>query len=164
VTGRRKAIGKKLTIQEINRDIIRISRVVIHPKYRTIGLRAKIVAETLPQAGKPYVETIAVMAKYNPFFEKAGMTKNRRNHTQPQHIEGCGEAKKIRLQPGLSHLRKSEPEQTAKYERKASRRSYNGHQRGHRHLQEKTHGRPTGIPEQTRIRSPCRRRRHSQIG
>jgi ABC-type ATPase with predicted acetyltransferase domain len=75
VTGRRKAIGKTLTIQEINRDIIRISRVVIHPKYRTIGLGAKIVAETLHRAGKPYVETIAVMAKYNPFFEKAGMTK-----------------------------------------------------------------------------------------
>jgi ABC-type ATPase with predicted acetyltransferase domain len=49
------------------RDVIKISRVVIHPKYRTIGLGAKIVAETLPQAGKPYVETIAVMAKYNPF-------------------------------------------------------------------------------------------------
>jgi ABC-type ATPase with predicted acetyltransferase domain len=75
VTGRRKALGKNPTIPEINRDIIRISRVVIHPKYRTIGLGAKIVAETLPLAGKPIVETIAVMAKYNPFFEKAGMTK-----------------------------------------------------------------------------------------
>ncbi len=40
VTGRRQAIGKNLTIQEINRDVIRISRVVIHPKYRTIGLGA----------------------------------------------------------------------------------------------------------------------------
>ncbi len=75
VTGRRKALDRNPTIQEINRDIIRISRVVIHPKYRTIGLGAKIVAETLPRAGKPIVETIAVMAKYNPFFEKAGMTK-----------------------------------------------------------------------------------------
>ncbi len=75
VAGRRKALGKNLSIQEVNRDLIRISRVVVHPKYRTIGLGAKVVAETLPLAGKPYVETIAVMAKYNPFFEKAGMTK-----------------------------------------------------------------------------------------
>jgi hypothetical protein len=52
-----------------------ISRVIIHPKYRTIGLGAKLVRDTLPLCGKPYVETIAVMAKYNPFFEKAGMTK-----------------------------------------------------------------------------------------
>ena len=85
VTGRRKALGKNLTIQEINRDIIRISRVVIHPKYRTIGLGAKIVAETLRLAGKPYVETIAVMAKYNPFFEKAGMTKIAQTQPNP-HI------------------------------------------------------------------------------
>ena len=73
--GRRKAIGRKLTIPEINRDLTRISRVIVHPKYRTIGLGVKLVAETLPLAGKPYVETVAVMAKYNPFFEKAGMTK-----------------------------------------------------------------------------------------
>jgi hypothetical protein len=33
------------------------------------------VRETLAKAGTPYVETVAVMAKYNPFFEKAGMQK-----------------------------------------------------------------------------------------
>ncbi len=31
--------------------------------------------ETLPLVNRPYVETMAVMARYNPFFEKAGMTK-----------------------------------------------------------------------------------------
>ncbi|MBS7621328.1 hypothetical protein KEJ32_04375 [Candidatus Bathyarchaeota archaeon] len=44
-------------------------------KYRTIGLGAKLVRETLPLAGTPYVEMPAVMAKYNPFAEKAGMQK-----------------------------------------------------------------------------------------
>ena len=52
-----------------------ISRVVIHPKYRNIGLGAKIIAETLCQAGTPCVETVAVMTKYNPFFEEAGMQR-----------------------------------------------------------------------------------------
>jgi hypothetical protein len=52
-----------------------ISRVVVHPKYRTIGLGAKLVRNTLPLAGTPFVEMIAVMAKYNPFAEKAGMHK-----------------------------------------------------------------------------------------
>ena len=33
------------------------------------------VKGTLPLAGKPYVEMLAVMAKYNPFAEKAGMKK-----------------------------------------------------------------------------------------
>lgn len=54
---------------------------------RTIGLGAKIVAETLPLAGKPYVETIAVMAKYNPFFEKAGMTKIAETMPNPKVLE-----------------------------------------------------------------------------
>jgi hypothetical protein len=52
-----------------------ISRVVVHPKYRTIGLGVKLVKETLHLAGTPCVEALAVMAKYNPFFERAGMQK-----------------------------------------------------------------------------------------
>jgi hypothetical protein len=50
-------------------------RVVVHPKYRTIGLGQRLVRETLALSGTPYVETIAVMAKYNPFFERGGMQK-----------------------------------------------------------------------------------------
>jgi len=73
--GRRKAFGRSLSIEEINRDLSLISRVIVHPKYRTIGLGVRLVKETLPLAGKPYVETVAVMAKYNPFFERAGMQK-----------------------------------------------------------------------------------------
>jgi len=61
--------------EEINRDFLTISRVIIHPKYRGIGLGAKLVRETLPLASSKYVEAIAVMAKYNPFFERAGMLK-----------------------------------------------------------------------------------------
>ena len=51
-------------------------RVVVHPEYRTIGLGSKLVRETLAFAGTPYVEMVAVMAKYNPFAEKAGMQKS----------------------------------------------------------------------------------------
>jgi hypothetical protein len=44
-------------------------------KIPTVGLGAKLVKETLPLVGTPCVEAVAVMAKYNPFFEKAGMKK-----------------------------------------------------------------------------------------
>jgi hypothetical protein len=64
-----------MTVQELNQKLSVIMRVVVHPKYRTIGLGQRLVRETLPLAGTPYVETIAVMAKYNPFFERAGMQK-----------------------------------------------------------------------------------------
>jgi hypothetical protein len=62
-------------MQELNKKLSIISRVVVHPKYRTIGLGIKLVRETLPLVGTPYVEMLAVMAKYNPFAEKAGMKK-----------------------------------------------------------------------------------------
>ena len=71
----RRLVLPHITIQEMNKKLSIINRIVIHPKYRTIGLGAKLIRETLPFAGTPYVEMIAVMAKYNPFAEKAGMQK-----------------------------------------------------------------------------------------
>ena len=62
-------------MKELNAKLSIISRVVVHPKYRTIGLGVKLLKETLAKAGTPYVEMPAVMAKYNPFAEKAGMQK-----------------------------------------------------------------------------------------
>ena len=47
----------------------------MHPKYRTIGLGEKLIRDSLPKAGTPNVEMIAVMPKYNPFAERAGMRK-----------------------------------------------------------------------------------------
>jgi ABC-type lipoprotein export system ATPase subunit/GNAT superfamily N-acetyltransferase len=71
----RRMVLPRMSMRELNEKLSIISRVVVHPKYRTIGLGHKLVRETLTHAGTPYVETVAVMAKYNPFFEKAGMRK-----------------------------------------------------------------------------------------
>ena len=65
----------KGNLKQLQQEVSTISRVIVHPKYRSIGLGAKLVAQTLNQAGTPNVETVAVMAKYNPFFEKAGMQR-----------------------------------------------------------------------------------------
>lgn len=72
-TGREIFFNRKFSLEELNRDFTRIGRVIIHPKYRSIGLGTKLVKETLPLVNKKYVEAIAVMAKYSPFFERAGM-------------------------------------------------------------------------------------------
>jgi len=71
----RRLVLPKMSVKELNEKLSIISRVVVHPKYRTIGLGVKLVRETLALAGTPYVEMPAVMAKYNPFGEKAGMRK-----------------------------------------------------------------------------------------
>jgi len=75
IFGRRKAVGRRVSIEELNRDWAMISRVIIHPKYRSVGLGSRLVRDTLPLVGRKYVETMAVMARYNPFFEKAGMIR-----------------------------------------------------------------------------------------
>lgn len=71
--GRTKFLGYTPKAEEVNRDFLIISRVILHPKYRSIGLGTRLVRETLPLAESKYVEAIAVMARYNPFFNKAGM-------------------------------------------------------------------------------------------
>jgi len=71
----RRMVLQKMTMRELNQKLTIINRVVVHPKYRSIGLGAKLIRDTLPLIGTPYVEMVAVMAKYNPFGEKAGMKK-----------------------------------------------------------------------------------------
>jgi hypothetical protein len=62
-------------MKELNEKLARVARVVVHPKYRTIGASVKLLRESLPLFGKPNVEMIAVMARYNPFAEHAVMKK-----------------------------------------------------------------------------------------
>jgi len=71
----RERVLKIESMKELNEKVARIARVVVHPKYRTIGAGVKLVRDSLPLCGKPCVELIAVMARYNPFAEHAGMKK-----------------------------------------------------------------------------------------
>jgi hypothetical protein len=64
-----------MTLKQLNTKLSTISRVVVHPKYRSIGLGTRLVKDTLTQAGTEYVEMTAVMAKHNPFAENAGMQR-----------------------------------------------------------------------------------------
>ena len=82
-------------MQQLQHDISVVSRVVIHPKYRSIGLGEKLVKDTLLFAGTPYVEAVAVMAKYNPFFEKAGMQKVAESKPNKTVIEALANLEKL---------------------------------------------------------------------
>ncbi len=57
-----------------NEHLRTISRVVVDPNWRGLGLAAHLVRHSLPLAGVPYVEALAAMARVHPFFEQAGMT------------------------------------------------------------------------------------------
>jgi len=71
----RNSVVKFGNMKELNEKLARVSRVVVHPKYRTISASVKLLKDSLPLCGREYVEMIAVMARYNPFAEHAGMTK-----------------------------------------------------------------------------------------
>jgi ABC-type ATPase with predicted acetyltransferase domain len=93
----RRLMLPRMPIQELNKKLSIINRVVIHPKYRTIGLGAKLIRETLPMAGTPYVELIAVMAKYSPFAEKAGMQKI----AEQKSVESISKVSNVLLELGF---------------------------------------------------------------
>ncbi len=57
----------------VNKNVRCISRVIIEPRFRGIGLASQLVRETLVETGVAVVEAIAEMGMVNPFFEKAGM-------------------------------------------------------------------------------------------
>ncbi len=73
---------RKLAIARCNTAAARIARVVIHPDYRGDGLGVLAVKACIEwvrerrvpemKREKHLIETIAQMARYNPFFEKAG--------------------------------------------------------------------------------------------
>jgi hypothetical protein len=57
----------------INKNIRCISRLIIEPRFRGLGLAKRLVQQTMPQMNVPIIEAVAVMGRINPFFEKAGM-------------------------------------------------------------------------------------------
>ncbi|MCC6680055.1 MAG: hypothetical protein IT445_04040 [Phycisphaeraceae bacterium] len=65
----------------LNAELRCISRVVVHPQWRGLGLAVKLVRHALDSATTIYTEALAAMGKVNPFFERAGMTAYHR----PRH-------------------------------------------------------------------------------
>ena len=58
----------------VNKNIRCISRVIIEPRFRSLGLASRLVRETMPKMNVPIIEAMAVMGLVNPFFERAEMT------------------------------------------------------------------------------------------
>ena len=68
-----RIIGVLVSTNRIGNNGRKIARVVVHPSYRGVGIGKRMVEKYI--ADYPLTEVIAVMAKYNPFFEKAGMIR-----------------------------------------------------------------------------------------
>lgn len=58
----------------LNSEVRVISRVVVHPTWRGMGLAVRLVRAALADPTTIYTEALAAMGSVNPFFERAGMT------------------------------------------------------------------------------------------
>ena len=66
----------------LNDELRCISRVIVDPRYRGLGLAVRLVRHALATATTRYTEALAVMGRVSPFFERAGMTAYaRQSHT-----------------------------------------------------------------------------------
>ena len=72
--GRYAGCDRRELTARINRELRCISRVVIDPRVRGIGLAVKLVRAYLGAPLTPATEAIAQMGRVSPFFERAGMT------------------------------------------------------------------------------------------
>jgi len=99
--GRRLAVGYAPNLEELNRDWTIISRVIVHPKYRSTGLGSRLIRDTLPVQGLRHVELTAVMARYNSFAERAGMRLILTREPHPAIVEAVEAMKRLGFNPAL---------------------------------------------------------------
>lgn len=58
----------------LNRHLRTISRVIVHPQFRGIGLSTRVIRFLLRQSPTRYVEALSRLAAHHPLFTRAGMT------------------------------------------------------------------------------------------
>ena len=72
---RYRGIGALAAAAMLNREFRTISRVVIHPQWRGLGLAVRMVRHALRDPETAYTEALAAMGRVHPFFERAGMIR-----------------------------------------------------------------------------------------
>jgi GNAT superfamily N-acetyltransferase len=76
---RRRALGiegsRAEELRFVNEHMRTISRVIVHPQFRALGLSSWLVRCICEHCDTRYTEALAVMGRAHPFFEKAGMRR-----------------------------------------------------------------------------------------
>jgi len=71
----------------VSREIRCISRVVVHPQWRGLGIAVRLVRTALSEPETLFTEALAAMGHVNPFFEQAGMIAyHRRPHAHDMRL------------------------------------------------------------------------------
>lgn len=75
--GRYRGRDRRAVARQINQELRVISRVVVDPRWRGVGLATALVRAYLDAPITPATEALAVMGIACPFFASAGMTEYR---------------------------------------------------------------------------------------
>jgi GNAT superfamily N-acetyltransferase len=70
---RLRTLTAQRRIAFLNAHVRTISRVVVHPQFRGVGLASRLARHVCAHAATRYVEAFARMGRVHPFFEKGGM-------------------------------------------------------------------------------------------
>lgn len=79
--GRYRGFGQKQAATMLNRELRTITRVVIDPQWRGLGLAMRLVRHALDHGETIYTEALAAMGRVHPFCERAGMMR----YDRPPH-------------------------------------------------------------------------------
>ncbi|MEZ6049565.1 MAG: hypothetical protein R3C11_29095 [Planctomycetaceae bacterium] len=72
---KRKGNWTRLKLQQQDRQLVMLSRIVLHPDYRGLGLAHRFVQAACRQVDWPWIECLSEMGHFNPFLEKAGFQR-----------------------------------------------------------------------------------------
>lgn len=67
--------GSREAAMKLNREVRKLSRIVISPEVRGIGLSRRLIMETVPLLNIRYVETVAAMGEHHGFLKSIGFTQ-----------------------------------------------------------------------------------------
>lgn len=70
-----RGCGKREAARRLNATVRTISRVIVHPRYRGLGVGTALVRAYLAGPDAARCEVIAAMGRYVPFLERAGMRR-----------------------------------------------------------------------------------------
>jgi len=73
--GRYRGLSRRDSAAMLNGELRTISRVVIDPRWRGLGLAVRLVRHVLEHGETIFTEALAAMGRVHPFFERAGMTR-----------------------------------------------------------------------------------------
>ena len=65
----------RLTLKALNRQLVCLARVVLHPTYRGAGLGSRFVRRSCELCPFPWIESLAQLGQFHQFLERAGFTR-----------------------------------------------------------------------------------------